>query len=640
MKKILFIILFLCASASFAQTRPHWLQINGAPVVDIRSLGAVSGQNCDVAFAKIASLTAPTIFVPAGTYNITKTINLPSNSTIFGEGPSSIIKHTGTEGYGPTATFIFGGVNNISGGVPPDTASSSAIGTRIAVTGQPQVGQKDIVIADLTGFDVGEMVLLEGSTMAGTTRRRFTHTDIISSIDVASSALYLRHGCGFPFPAGETVTVKNMSAAWKPIENITISRLNLQAEKDNTAFGGGPVSIGLVYNMVIEDCVMSGYYGVSSNSVFYSRIRNNNIQCSYMGVEAALHSCGNIIENNMIDYQQDEKGDVFWRASSPLPNFGIMISESGSANIVRGNVVRGKFFYGLFMTTSTSDVVENNRFENCYLSIGGDTAGARIFGNKITGYDFNSPNYSVGIALNSAGFPFEDPIIKDNLISLSLGRGIDVSNPSGNLVIRDNVVRNWASGNQIIIHSANPATYTADVSGNKSWLFDESTIHWPQDTAINASDSPQVIADFDLSAYSISKHCSGLDLDFSIFMDNSVYPLIANIVASSPATYTVLASFTYQPSVDSVAQVETKFNLSIEQSFTSRFWSVATAWSATSTSTRELSTYSDATTDPVHIKIVVYHTGPAGTVAPLAPGRATLTARNNQCVITQPGQLW
>lgn len=47
MKKLIFLLVVLSCGAAFGQTRPHWLQLQGTPVFDVRSYGATGDGTTD-----------------------------------------------------------------------------------------------------------------------------------------------------------------------------------------------------------------------------------------------------------------------------------------------------------------------------------------------------------------------------------------------------------------------------------------------------------------------------------------------------------------------------------------------------------------------------------------------------------------
>lgn len=94
MKKLL-ILFLLIGCVCGAQTRPHWLDIAGAPLIDIRQYGAVDGGvvNCNAAIVaanSAAVASGGTILIPNGNYYIGSTTitiskNLISMGTLTGD---------------------------------------------------------------------------------------------------------------------------------------------------------------------------------------------------------------------------------------------------------------------------------------------------------------------------------------------------------------------------------------------------------------------------------------------------------------------------------------------------------------------------------------------------------------------------
>jgi len=95
--KILLLLLSLLFVQAFAtaQTRPHWLQLQGTPIVDVRSFGVTGdGVTDDTAAIAAALASGGTIVFPAGTYMVDGTnggVKPQSNTHIYLH-PSAKIK--------------------------------------------------------------------------------------------------------------------------------------------------------------------------------------------------------------------------------------------------------------------------------------------------------------------------------------------------------------------------------------------------------------------------------------------------------------------------------------------------------------------------------------------------------------------
>lgn len=91
MKTILTIFLILISCISHGQTKPHWLNIKGTPVVDVRTFGAKGdGQTDDTAAIAAAiaaaSVNGGTVFFAKGTYLTGPILIVEDHVSLVGEG--------------------------------------------------------------------------------------------------------------------------------------------------------------------------------------------------------------------------------------------------------------------------------------------------------------------------------------------------------------------------------------------------------------------------------------------------------------------------------------------------------------------------------------------------------------------------
>jgi hypothetical protein len=102
MKSLRFVVLLVCMlnmglSASYAQTRPHWLQINGVPIASVIAYGAVPDDGIDDTIAVNKALsTAGGVYFPRGTFN--GDFEAPAGSLICGAGSKFTILTAKTAG--------------------------------------------------------------------------------------------------------------------------------------------------------------------------------------------------------------------------------------------------------------------------------------------------------------------------------------------------------------------------------------------------------------------------------------------------------------------------------------------------------------------------------------------------------------
>ena len=104
-RKLLTILLVLTiGGAAFGQTRPHYTQIAGAPLVDVRAYGAKGDGVTDDRAAIQAALDANSaIFIPDGEYRIAPIVVEGANMRFQGEGLT--VKDNQTIVFGPNASL-------------------------------------------------------------------------------------------------------------------------------------------------------------------------------------------------------------------------------------------------------------------------------------------------------------------------------------------------------------------------------------------------------------------------------------------------------------------------------------------------------------------------------------------------------
>jgi hypothetical protein len=98
MKRIILLLMLLTPLMCLGQTDPHWLQIAGAPLVDVRTLGAKPDDGVDDTISIATGLnTEPGLFFPGGTFDLSiqeidgLVLRIPSNKVIV-MSPDTVLK--------------------------------------------------------------------------------------------------------------------------------------------------------------------------------------------------------------------------------------------------------------------------------------------------------------------------------------------------------------------------------------------------------------------------------------------------------------------------------------------------------------------------------------------------------------------
>ncbi len=150
MKRILLILLTLLPIMGFAQTKPSWLQLKDAPMVDVRLYGAKGDGTTDDTTAIQAWLNAigsghKVGFLPNGNYRITSDITLNDSASIVGESRTDAVLNF---------TESTGGLK-----IHPANTPSSLPGIALPVT----PGSRLITFVSHHGLAVGDTFIVNDS---------------------------------------------------------------------------------------------------------------------------------------------------------------------------------------------------------------------------------------------------------------------------------------------------------------------------------------------------------------------------------------------------------------------------------------------------------------------------------------------
>lgn len=237
--------------------------------VNVTATGDITGA-LDAAVTQITALGGGTIYIPAGTFTVSSTVNiLASNIRIAGAGSASTTVQVASS-YNPTdqlteAPFTFRGGWGVSYAKWQQASYASASTTM----GDVARGDQSVTLTSATGFAVGDWVVQQQYFWPA-----FTAANSASTWTSAPGGTDSSFSFTFCFPlkiaalAGNVATLdapipwamKNSDATvrfFKPaaglyIENVGINGLTLQVQANANGPGGWPIGTALAFVSVFN----------------------------------------------------------------------------------------------------------------------------------------------------------------------------------------------------------------------------------------------------------------------------------------------------------------------------------------------------------------------------------------------------
>lgn len=177
MKKLLttIVLLISCGGIVLGQTMPHYSQIKGAPIVDVRQFGSRGDGVTDDLPAMQAAVNSGSIYVPPGTYRFggNLSLDIPSNRIVmFAPGATvKLLPHNNSGGYQMLRVhqkenvFIYGGL--LDGNRDENSATTGEFGMGVSIRSSNNVVVENTIIQNTwgDGIYVGSWPNAPGSTV-------------------------------------------------------------------------------------------------------------------------------------------------------------------------------------------------------------------------------------------------------------------------------------------------------------------------------------------------------------------------------------------------------------------------------------------------------------------------------------------
>ena len=172
MKKLL-ILMILFPLVCFGQARPHWLQIQGKPMLDVRDFGAKGdGATDDTAAFQAALDVGGEILIPEGTFVVSSPLIATKSIILRGVGwKQSIVNFTGT---GKFLTLESGRPNQIRNFRLNSTLGQDDTNLNVGISGRLSASNRDMLIDAMyiDGFSYAGILVMSSYN------NRITNSDI------------------------------------------------------------------------------------------------------------------------------------------------------------------------------------------------------------------------------------------------------------------------------------------------------------------------------------------------------------------------------------------------------------------------------------------------------------------------------
>jgi hypothetical protein len=416
----------------------------------------------------LASCTSgETVYLAAGTYSITGTINVPSNVTLRGAGANlTILNATGT-----------------NGGNVVSLGSGSVSYNPISITGGATAGSTSIVLASASGVSAGSylaiaetnnssFVSVSGSEGSCTWCDGWTSTgslargQIVAVTGVSGNTVTIAPGLYGAYTNAPIAVPFSMSASYAGVEN-------LQVYANNTGYGA---------NFGLSACAYCWVKGVESNytdgnhvSVYWGyrdEIRDSYFSNSFLhtpgtydsDIQIALKTSATLVENNIIE-RTHESIMFEWGAAGNVASYNYTMGEfdSGAPSFVIGGIdFHGAHPQFNLLEGNVATVIEPD-------SIWGTSSHTTAYRNWVVGTNrICSPSSGRG-TVNCSG--------TNGVYGFQAARAMDISY----LATRNNFVGNVVGSSQaqsMLAYGTAAMTKTASVEYPASRSYDTVAYGW------------------------------------------------------------------------------------------------------------------------------------------------------------------
>ena len=362
------------------------------------------------------------VFVPSGTFLIRRSIKLPSNTILRGQGESTIIKRHGN-------------------------AFKSAVTSDV-----PSAGSTSVTVADTSGFSTGDQILLSDNGNWEWNATRTVITNISGNtitFDKPTESNYIASNEGYVYRVFPMITNadRDYSGGMNDYhENIVVRDLLIDQERDDNMdpvhsplFTGGPW---------VADFTVAAIHWEAVYRAVVDNVRIINAVADSYSDQARID--GNLETNNVIRNCH----------ISNSGRHGIHFGSSERGAVSLQNHVEGARGYGLFLCAEARhSIIMGNTFSNCesgisgadarqpdgsnvtpstpYDDIGGDI-GSIIIGNTFIGGPSNNP----GSPPNDSSFAISagpKSVISNNMI-MHYNGGIELVQWAVDCIVQGNYI--------------------------------------------------------------------------------------------------------------------------------------------------------------------------------------------------------
>ncbi len=381
-----------------------------ASVLDYGAIGDGQTDNTDAFTRAFSALAGQTIYIPSGTYIISGKVFIPSNTTILGDGRSSVI---------------------------------------MASAGKP-VGSDLLKISNASNITLSN-ITLSGNIIYNTREDGHSAKDGIHLLDVWNSNSLTVQNCNFIDNVYACIRIigncSDISVDNSNFENVDCGVITLGSGNvdslsvSNSYFDGHQnsecvslYSTGLHTNIIVKDNVMKNkIYGIAINfakaTVNNAKVLNNKISDCAVGIFLNHVSNAEVIENSIIN-------------TTALTNGGTGISATSCSNIyISNNIVTYTRQQGLYIKDCVSSNISKNTITDCgyqnnnyhCVDIHGTCSDLQIIGNTVIRNDTTLSPYSLVVNCNGSGTTNiqDTTVINSKLVLWSGSSNVNVSNTTG-----------------------------------------------------------------------------------------------------------------------------------------------------------------------------------------------------------------
>lgn len=363
------------ASVTAGSMQGIYTRIQANPI-NARDYGVqgTGGDDTTAMLSAIASLPpgGGSIYIPAGTSIISNNLALPSNSSVFGDGPATVLQFPGTPGAQisvPTYNiFYINGVSNV------EIGHLTLNGNRTGINVPPSTYYYDRVMPIYITGNADNVNIhdcyIHHTAMSGIMANTATNLRIHDNrlFNGGDNLIYIRTLNVSPYGNCKYVTINGNICSNGDYSGIQVLATNYFSITGNTCYSNGPTA-GQGDGIGSE----GGQHGtITGNTCYNNACQGINIRgTTEVGAQQGsldIVAAGNNVYSNGSSNGGDTGGIGISDASNILiadniisnNNYGVNITDVfavGLSNIVlRGNVIRNSSNYGIRLsTTSVTD---------------------------------------------------------------------------------------------------------------------------------------------------------------------------------------------------------------------------------------------------------------------------------------------